>query len=282
MLRPEDFFELKEFEHKTLFKGIEFVWEALSRIKSYIKENITPNFDSLRKDGVMLSRTYVLFRGEVIDRDFEIEHGDATKGELKVFRKGRELKGASVLYAGSILFDDNIFIGDGTVVEPSALIKGPAIIGRDPEVRQGAYMRGNCLVGNRCIVGHTTEMKNSVMLNNARAGHFAYIGDSILGNNVNLGAGTKLANLKIIGSEVNLQIKGQRYRTGLRKFGAILGDDVETGCNTVTSPGTLLGKTSLVYPNTSVMGGYYPYSSIIKTGKKVSGRQAKNRISGSK
>lgn len=268
MLRPDDFFELKEFEHKALFKDIEFVWETLSRIKSYIKQIITPNVASLRKDGVVLSRTYVLFRGEVIARGFKIKHGDATKGELKVFRRGKELKGASVLYAGSVLFDDNISIGEGTVVEPGALIKGPAIIGRNTEIRQGAYMRGNCLIGDRCIVGHTTEIKGSVMLNNAKAGHFAYIGDSILGNNVNLGAGTKLANLKIIGSEVNLLIKDKKYKTGLRKFGAILGDDVETGCNVVTSPGTLLGKTSLVYPNTTVMGGYYPDDSIISKIKK--------------
>lgn len=263
MLRPEDFFELKEFEHKGLFEDIQFVWEVLSKLKPYIRRVITPNIAPLRRDGVMLSRTCAIFRGEVIDEGLEIEHGDATKGELKVFTAGSELKGASVLYAGSIFFDDNISIGDGTVVEPGALIKGPTIIGRNTEVRQGAYIRGVCLIGDRCVVGHTTEMKSAVMLNNARAGHFAYIGDSILGNNVNLGAGTKLANLKIIGSEVKLRIEGKTYKTGLRKFGAILGDDVETGCNSVTNPGTLIGKASLVYPNISVKGGYYSSHRII-------------------
>ncbi|MBI5050382.1 MAG: glucose-1-phosphate thymidylyltransferase [Nitrospirae bacterium] len=264
MLKPDNFFELSEFQHKVLFDDTAFVWEALTKLKSYIKSLITPNIASLRKDGVMLSRTCVFFKGEVIDRGFEIEHGDATKEGLKVFMAGRELKGASVFYAGSVFFDDNISIGEGTVVEPGALIKGPVIIGRNTEVRQGAYIRGNCLVGDRCVVGHTTEMKNAVMLNDAKAGHFAYIGDSILGNNVNLGAGTKLANLKISGSEVKLKIEGRLYSTGLRKFGAVLGDDVETGCNTVTSPGALLGKRCLVYPNTSVPGKYYPPLQVIR------------------
>lgn len=278
MLKPDDFFELKDFEHKGLFEDLQFVWEALSKLTSYIKGVITPNIGSLRKEGFMLQQTCVLFKGEVIDEGFEIEHGDATKGELKVFRAGKELKGASVFYAGSILFDDNISIGNGTVVEPGALIKGPTIIGRNTEVRQGAYIRGNCLVGDSCVVGHTTEMKSAVMLNNAKAGHFAYIGDSVLGNNVNLGAGTKLANLKIIGTEVNIKIKAKIYKTGLKKFGAILGDGVETGCNSVTSPGALIGKSSIIYPNINVKGGYYPPRSIITPKAKVlSARSDKRR-----
>lgn len=264
MLQPQDFFELKEFAHNRIFDDVEFVWEVLKRIKAYINDSINPNVLPLRKWGIMLPKTCVLFKGDVIDEDFEIKDGDVTKGQLKVFMRGKELKGASVIYAGSILFSDTISIGDGTVIEPGALIKGPTIIGKNTEIRQGAYIRGNCLISDRCVVGHTTEMKNAIMLNNAKAGHFAYIGDSILGNNVNLGAGTKLANLKIVGSEVNLKIKDRTYKTGLRKFGAILGDGVETGCNSVINPGVLLGKTSIVYPNINVKGGYYPERSVIK------------------
>jgi len=270
MLRPEDFFELKGFAHSRIFDDAEFVWEILKRIKTYIRDSINPNVAPLRRWGVMLPKTCVFLNGDVIDEGFEIRNGNVTKGELKVFMRGEELKGASVLYAGSILFDDNISIGEGTVVEPGALIKGPTIIGRNTEVRQGAYIRGSCLIGDECVVGHTTEMKNAVMLNNAKAGHFAYIGDSILGNNVNLGAGTKLANLKIVGSEVNLKVEEKIYKTGLRKFGAILGDDVETGCNSVTSPGVLLGRSSIVYPNMTVKSGYYPERSIIGRIKKIS------------
>jgi bifunctional N-acetylglucosamine-1-phosphate-uridyltransferase/glucosamine-1-phosphate-acetyltransferase GlmU-like protein len=101
------------------------------------------------------------------------------------------------------------------------------------------------------------------MLNGSKAGHFAYIGDSILGNEVNLGAGTKLANLKIIDVEMSIRVEGEAFKTGLRKLGAILGDGAETGCNSVTSPGTLLGKGSLVYPCVNVPGGFYPDRSII-------------------
>ncbi len=167
------------------------------------------------------------------------------------------------LMEGAFLDGDEIFIGEGTVVEPGAFIRGPAIIGRNCEIRQGAYIRGLALVGDGCVVGHTTEMKNSVMLDGAKAGHFAYIGDSILGREVNLGAGTKLANLKISDSPVVVRHDGEAHRTGLRKFGAIIGDGVEIGCNTVTSPGTVIGPGSLVYPCSSV-GGVVPANSIVK------------------
>jgi NDP-sugar pyrophosphorylase family protein len=264
MLEPENFFNLREFKHKELFDDVQFVWEALKRLKPYIKDIIIPNVAKLRRDGDVLSKTVVFFNGEVIDDGIEIEPGDAIKGTLKIHRKGNELKGASVLYAGVVLFDDNISLGEGTVVEPGALIKGPTMIGNNSEVRQGAYIRGNCLVGDRCVVGHTTEIKGGVMLDGAKAGHFAYIGDSILGNNVNLGAGTKLANLKIFGSEITFKIEGQIYKTGLRKLGAIIGDSSELGCNSVCNPGTLLGKASLVYTNITVPGGFFPNNSLIR------------------
>jgi bifunctional N-acetylglucosamine-1-phosphate-uridyltransferase/glucosamine-1-phosphate-acetyltransferase GlmU-like protein len=261
LVRPADFFDLEDFEHKALFADVKYVWEALVELKSYLTGRLAPNVTDL--SGSMLLKTHVLWNGEIIEQGFEIEPGEATKGKLKVFRKGDELVGASVLYAGAILFDSNISVGEGTVVEPGALLMGPAIIGNNTEIRQGAYVRGNCLIGNRCVVGHTTEVKTSIMLDGAKAGHFAYIGDSILGNDVNLGAGTKLANLKIVDVEMKLKIEGQMYKTGLKKLGAILGDNVETGCNSVTSPGTLLGKASLVYPCVNVPGGFYPSRSVI-------------------
>jgi UDP-3-O-[3-hydroxymyristoyl] glucosamine N-acyltransferase len=261
MLQPSDFFDLTTFEHKALFENTEFVWEALHNIKPYIKENLQTNISGLNGD--MLTRTCVLWEGEVIEEGFAVEPGDASKGELRVIKDGRRLDGASVIHAGSVLSDDNIYIGKGTVIEPGALVKGPTIIGNNTEVRQGAYIRGNSLIGNGCVVGHTTEMKTSVMLDGAKAGHFAYIGDSILGNKVNLGAGTKLANLKIVEMGIKLRIEGQTHATGLRKMGAVLGDNAETGCNSVTSPGTLLGRNSLVYPAVNVPGGFYPERTVI-------------------
>ncbi len=262
MLEPKDFFDLEENPFSGLFENVEYVWEALKNIKGYIRENIKPNVAALRKDGSIVNKTIVLYEGEIITSGFVLEPGDASKGKFIVRRDGKILSGASVIYAGVALMDDEIQIGNGTVIEPGALIKGPTIILDNTEVRQGAYIRGNVMVGNGCVVGHTTEMKSSVMLGQSKAGHFAYIGDSILGK-VNLGAGTKLANLKIVESQIILNINGKKYETGLKKFGAILGDGVETGCNTVTTPGTLLGRNVLVYPNTTARG-YYPPDVIIK------------------
>lgn len=271
MFAPEDFFDLTGFEHRRLFNGSEFVWDVLKKIVPYLKDVIAPNIPLPGKGSVLLSQTCILYKGEVIDSGFVIMDGDVTGGTLTVLRKGKELKGAIVLHAGSFFHDRDISIGEGTVVETGACIKGPTIIGRNTEIRQGAYIRGNCIIGDRCVVGHTTEMKTSVMLNDAKAGHFAYIGDSILGNGVNLGAGTKCANLKITNTEVTVRLKDTTYRTGLRKFGAILGDNVETGCNSVTSPGCLIGKSSLVYPAMNVKGAYYPAKSIIspRAGRRI-------------
>jgi NDP-sugar pyrophosphorylase family protein len=262
MLKPEDFFDLSSSRFAHLFDGVEYVWEALGRLKKYAREILSPNVGDICKDSCVVERTVVLYRGAVIRKGFAIDIKDATKGELKVTVGGEILEGASVIFAGAVLMDKDIEIGRGTVVEPGALIKGPSVIGDNTEVRQGAYVRGDVLVGDRCVVGHTTEMKSAVMLGGSKAGHFAYIGDSILGS-VNLGAGTKLANLKITESEVTVKVDGKKYRTGLKKFGAILGDGVELGCNTVTAPGTLLPKKVLVYPNATVTG-YHPAGTILK------------------
>lgn len=264
MLAPSDFFELGSFEHKGLFDGIDPVWDSLKDIRGYIEENLESNVTEIRRMGDVLQNTVVIFKGEVITDGFELKKGSPVKGEFSVSMDGKLLDGAAVLFAGASIFDDHIYIGEGSVVEPGALIKGPTILGKNTEIRQGAYIRGSCLFGDRCIVGHTTEMKNAVMINRVTAGHFAYIGDSILGNDVNLGAGTKLANLKIIGSEITFRINRKLYRTGLRKFGAILGDSVETGCNSVMSPGTLMGKKSLAVSNATVQSGYHPPRTIIR------------------
>jgi NDP-sugar pyrophosphorylase family protein len=264
MLSPSNFFELSSFEHSGLFDGINTVWESLKNVRRYIEENLNSNLAKVQIMGDILPKTVVLYKGKIITKGFEVKHGSPVKGDFSVLMDGKKLDGASVIFAGASIFDDSVYLGDGSVVEPGAMIKGPTLIGRNAEIRQGAYIRGSCLIGDRCIVGHATEMKNAVMLNRVTAGHFAYIGDSILGNDVNLGAGTKLANLNIIGSQIALRINNTRYRTGLKKFGAIMGDSVETGCNSVTSPGTLLGKKSIVVPNATVPNGYHPPKTVIR------------------
>jgi NDP-sugar pyrophosphorylase family protein len=143
-----------------------------------------------------------------------------------------------------------VYIAEGAVVEPTAYIQGPCVIGPGAEVRHGAYIRGNAWIGAKAVVGHTTEVKGAVFFDGAKAGHFAYIGDSILGQDVNLGAGTKLANLKLRGDEVKFKHPetGKITASGLRKFSAIMGDKAQTGCNSVLSPGTLLLPGALVMP----------------------------------
>jgi NDP-sugar pyrophosphorylase family protein len=164
---------------------------------------------------------------------------------------------------GSYLFGKQIQLGKGSVVEPGAYIAGPTIIGENTVVRNGAYIRGNVIVGDHCVVGHTSELKGAVLLDHSGAPHFNYVGDSILGNHVNLGAGTKLSNLKILPGNVRVKIGDDEYDSGLRKFGAILGDRAQTGCNSVLNPGTLIGRGSLVYPNASV-SGYVPPDALVK------------------
>ena len=156
-----------------------------------------------------------------------------------------------------------VAIGPGTVVEPGAIIKGPAIIGARCRIGSGAYIRENVIVGDNSVVGHTTELKNCVLLEGAAAPHFSYVGDSVLGQRAHLGAGAKISNFKINKSFIAVKVNDRKYDTGLLKFGAILGDDADVGCNAVLNPGTLIGKRTLVYANASVLG-YVPPDSIVK------------------
>lgn len=149
---------------------------------------------------------------------------------------------------GAIL-EGRVFIAEGARVEPTAYIQGPCYVGPGAEIRHGAYIRGEVYVGPGAVVGHTSEVKGSILFDGAKAAHFAYLGNSLLGRDVNLGAGTKLANLPLKRKEVRVvsPIDGRVVTTGLKKFGAIMGDGSQTGCNAVLSPGTLL------MPNTAVM-----------------------------
>ena len=230
MLRPEDFFDLEGFEFRGVFDGCDYVWQALLRVGRFALEYI------MSVDGDNMVCGTVMAGAHIDDRDA-------------------------------------VVIGEGTVVEPGAFIMGPAIIGKNCQIRHGCYIRGDVIVGNDCIVGHASELKNCIMLDTAQCPHFAYVGDSMLGRNVNLGAGTKLSNVPIAGAKdpetgkrptVKFTIDGVDYDTGLQKFGAVVGDGSQTGCNVVTNPGCLIGKNTLVYPNTSLKKGYYPPNTIIK------------------
>jgi len=155
-----------------------------------------------------------------------------------------------------------ISIGKETIIEPGAFIQGPCIIGSNCLIRNGAYIRGGLICGDNCIIGHTTEIKHVIMLNGSKAAHFNYVGDSILGNEVNLGAGVKCANLRLDSAQVVIRFKNQKIPSGLKKMGAIIGDGGQIGCNSVLNPGTIIGKEAVVYPCINVSGYVAPQSLI--------------------
>jgi bifunctional N-acetylglucosamine-1-phosphate-uridyltransferase/glucosamine-1-phosphate-acetyltransferase GlmU-like protein len=268
MLTVASFFDLAHFGHRQLFEDSTYAWDALKHLKSYmdgLPYMALQKKNSLIVTGTPLVRSVILYEDSIFDAaETSVEYGDATKGKLKVYRDGQLLVGASLLMSGSVFMGERIAIGKGVIVESGALIKSPAVIGDCNEVRQGAYLRGYCLTGRGCVLGHVTEVKHSVFLDHAKAGHFAYVGDSILGNHVNLGAGTKLANLRFTQGEIPVKIPDGQINSGLRKFGALLGDHVQTGCNSVTNPGTILGKRSFVLPNSTVPSGFHCNSTLVR------------------
>lgn len=230
MVRPEDFFELDE-ETAVFFHGCEYVWQAIAGIKEHVARLVGEK------------RTIL---GEVMP--------------------------------GAHLGDRPIYIAAGARIEPGAYVQGPAYIGPGAVVRHGAFVREDVILLADAILGHASEAKNALFLPHAHAPHFNYIGDSILGRHSNLGAGTKLSNLGVLSVKdkatgkrpcIRIPINGQEYDTGLTKMGAILGDEAQTGCNSVLNPGCLLGRRTLVYANTSLRKGYYPPDSIVKLRQEI-------------
>ena len=251
---PETYFRrLGEFPHAALLKSAAHAWEAVGLLDDFTRKLVD------EADAPLAEATAL-----------RVEEGLVVSEGLLV--TGESLKIASV----------GLLIEAGARVEPGCVIKGPTVLCSGAEVRHGAYLRGGCLIGPDAVVGHATEVKNSVFLNGAQAGHFAYVGDSILGADANLGAGAKLANLELRTEEekktgavknIVLRAEGERVDTGLTKFGAVVGDDAEIGCNVVTSPGVILGAGSWVAPNATVSKGVYPERTLIRGPKSSVGRR---------
>lgn len=149
---------------------------------------------------------------------------------------------------------DNVWIAKTAKVAPTAFIAGPAIIGKDTEVRHCAFIRGNAIVGNNCVVGNSTELKNVILFNNVQVPHYNYVGDSILGFHSHMGAGSITSNVKSDKQLVIVKKGDSKIETGLKKFGAMIGDNVEIGCGSVLNPGSVIGKNSNIYPLSSVRG----------------------------
>jgi len=157
----------------------------------------------------------------------------------------------------------HVLIGEGTLVEPGALIKGPAIIGKNCQIRHNAYLRENVLIGDNCVIGNASELKNALLFNGAQAPHYNYVGDSILGHKAHLGAGAKISNVKLFPGNIEVDVNGLPHDTGLRKFGALLGDHAEVGCNAVLNPGSILERGAVIYPNV-FWRGILPANMIVK------------------
>ncbi len=227
MFKPADLFDLSQTGHAGIFDGSRFAWDALKKIEAHVAAHVKP--------------------------------------ELRNLCEGRAFIG------------EKVFIGEGTIVEDGVMIKGPAIIGKNCRIRHNAYIRENVIIGDDCVVGNSTELKNALLFNGAQAPHFNYVGDSILGHRAHLGAGVKISNVKLLPGNVIVEVQspeskvqspksggavppdrsletldiglGTRFDTGLRKFGALLGDGAEVGCNAVLNPGSIIGRGAVIYPN---------------------------------
>ena len=169
---------------------------------------------------------------------------------------------------GKAFIGEKVFIGEGTVVEGGVMIKGPAIIGRNCQIRHNAYIRENVIIGDGCVVGNSSELKNSLLFNGAQVPHYNYIGDSILGHKAHLGAGVKISNFKLFPGNILVELDGAPFDTGLRKFGALLGDGAEAGCNAVLNPGSILGRGAVIYPNV-FWRGILPANMIAKNKSQI-------------
>lgn len=158
---------------------------------------------------------------------------------------------------------DNVWVARSAKVAPTAFIGGPAIIGKDAEVRHCAFIRANAIVGEGAVVGNSTELKNVILFNKVQVPHYNYVGDSILGFKAHMGAGSITSNVKSDKKLVVVKTPEENIETGMKKFGAMLGDNVEVGCGTVLNPGSVVGKNTNIYP-LSMVRGYVPSNSIYK------------------
>ena len=206
----KELYTLEETIAKDIFEGVEYPWEVLPKISSFI-----------------------------------LKLGDSLSSE-EYDKVG-----------------DNVWIARSAKVAPTAFINGPAIIGKDAEVRHCAFIRGNAIVGEGAVVGNSTELKNVVLFNKVQVPHYNYVGDSVLGYKAHMGAGSITSNVKADKMLVKVHAGTENIETGLKKFGAMLGDHVEVGCNAVLNPGTVIGRETNVYP-TSMVRGFVPARSIFK------------------
>lgn len=187
---------------------------------------------------------------------------DALK-KVKFYIAGHIKPGLHHTPEGESFIGSQVQIGEGTVVEHGAMIRGPAIIGKNCQIRHNAYIREDVIIGDNCVIGNACEFKNCLIFNNCQVPHFAYVGDSILGFKAHLGAGVVISNVKLVPGNVTVEKDGIPFDTGLRKFGALIGDKTDVGCNATLNPGTIIGRSCVIYPLVS-WRGILPSNMIVK------------------
>lgn len=206
----ELFEDLEKTIAKDIFEGLEYPWQALSKIGNFI-----------------------------IELGMKLPKDEYT------------------------MVSENVWVANSAKVAPTAFIGAPAIIDKDAEVRHCAFIRGNAIVGKGAVVGNSTELKNVILFDKVQVPHYNYVGDSILGYKAHMGAGSITSNVKSDKTLVTIKCGNDKVETGLKKMGAILGDEVEVGCNSVLNPGTVVGRQTNIYP-LSMVRGYIPEKSIFK------------------
>lgn len=167
---------------------------------------------------------------------------------------------------------EGVFVANDAKISDKATILPPTIIGHGTEVRPGAFIRGSALIGDGAVIGNSTEIKNAIIFDGAQLPHYNYVGDSVLGYKAHLGAGAVISNFKLDHSSVNVKMGDEKFNTGLRKFGALMGDFAESGCNSVINPGSIIGRNTIIYPLTSLRG-VIPENSIVHNDGKIVKKQ---------
>lgn len=271
VLKPEYFFDLDKMEYKELFEGVSFVWEVVKKMQEVtpVDQLTRAKCESVSHSGknpadVSGSVEVRVSAGCKVGSRVAIS-GDS--GGLVCVDEGAEVRPGTMIITGK----NAVYIGRGAKVGPNAHLdatKGSICVGEKATLRQGSYLRELSIISTKATIGNSCEIKCSLIGREAEVPHFNYVGDSIFGYKTHTGAGVKISNLKITPdpekkNTVKVRYEGKLYDTGMRKLGAILGDRVQVGCNSVPNPGTFIGKNTLVYTGSNIVG-FIPENTVVK------------------
>lgn len=270
VLKPSYFFDLESMEYQELFENVSFVWEVIKKMQEgapvdqLTRAKCEVVSGSGEKPADISGSVEVRIAEGAKVGPYVVISGD---GGLVCIDKGAQVRPGTMIIAGK----NAVYIGPGAKIGPNAHLdatKGSICVGEKSTLRQSSYLRELALIGTKATIGNSCEIKCALIGREAEVPHFSYVGDSIFGYKAHTGAGVKISNLKITPdpekvNTVKVQYNGETYDTGMRKFGAILGDHAQLGCNSVANPGTFIGKNSLVYSGSNIIG-FIPENTIVK------------------